>query len=430
MQGTIITIQPGSLQGEILAPPSKSVMQRICAAIWVKGGKMGITNPGHSADDHVMIALLKKAGCSIDMDEQGRMLIHALKANKHKLNAAHFGESGLATRMCIPVLALAGHHVQLLADESLSKRPMHFFENALPQLGVSFSTKNGCLPAAISGSLVPRNITVDGSVSSQFITGLLLAYAGADARDVTISVNDPVSSPYIALTLDVMQAAGLKVPVQQASNFYFDDSEAPQTEHEIVEFTVEGDWSNAAFWLVAGAVAGPVTVKGLDVFSAQADKAVLTALMDCGAVMSIESAQITVSPAPLHGFHFNAKDCPDLFPPLAVLACYAEGTSVIEGIGRLRHKESNRAETISVELGKMGADISLQDEYMIIRGGTALHGATVSSHNDHRIAMMCTIAALGADAPITIGDASAIVKSYPRFFDDLKKLGGSAVSRE
>ncbi len=384
-----------------------------------------ISNPGDSADDRVMIELLKAACCSISTDETGSMIIQAQQANRHTLDRAYFGESGLAARMCIPILALAGHELRLFADDSLSKRPMNFFEEVLPQLHVSVSMKHGCLPATISGRLVPRNIRVDGSVSSQFITGLLMAYAGADARDVTIAVIDPVSTPYLALTLDIMQAAGLKVPMLHSGNsFYFDDSDVPQATDGTIDFTVEGDWSNAAFWLVAGAIAGPVTVKGLDTFSAQADKAVLTAMMACGAAMSIESEQITVAPSPLHAFHFNATDCPDLFPPLAVLACYAEGSSIIEGVSRLLHKESNRALSIQSELGRMGADISLRGDLMIIRGGTQLRGTTVSSHNDHRIAMMCAIAALRADTQVMIEDAEAIEKSYPRFFDDLAKLGG------
>jgi 3-phosphoshikimate 1-carboxyvinyltransferase len=175
--------------------------------------------------------------------------------------------------------------------------------------------------------------------------------------------------------------------------------------------------------LIAGAIAGKVTVTGLDAFTTQGDKSVLQALMEAGAHLSIESSKITVAPARLSAFHFNATDTPDLFPPLAALACYASGTSVIEGICRLQHKESNRAVTITEELAKLGADISLQDDYMIIRGHAPLYAANISSRNDHRIAMMCAIAALGAKGPITIADAGAVNKSYPAFFKDLRGLG-------
>jgi len=426
MQEKTLTVQPGSLHGTLTVPPSKSVMQRICAAVWVRGGSACITNPGNSADDLAMLELMKAAGCIIHTDKQGKLLIQAVKADHHTLDSAHFGESGLAARMCIPILALGGRDVDLDAHDSLAKRPMHFFEKVLPRLGVSVSMQEGHLPATISGRLTPANVTVDGSLSSQFITGLLMAYAGADARDVTITVLHPVSRPYIGLTLEIMLAAGLKVPERRSEDtFYFNDSEAPPLRPGITEFTVEGDWSAAAFWLVAGAIAGPISIRGLDVFSVQADKAVLTALMDSGAAVSIETKQITVSPAPLRAFQAKATDSPDLFPALAVLACYAVGTSVIEGIGRLKNKESNRAETIRLELGRLGADISLQDDYMVIRGTGSLHGGATLSHNDHRIAMMCAIAALRADAAVIIGDAGAVGKSYPGFFDDLASLGAA-----
>jgi 3-phosphoshikimate 1-carboxyvinyltransferase len=198
---------------------------------------------------------------------------------------------------------------------------------------------------------------------------------------------------------------------------------APST--SLRTYTVEGDWSGGAFLLVAGAVAGGITVKGLDVFSTQADKAILKTLMDCGANISIETEQIVVSPAGVRGlqpFHFNATDCPDLFPPLVALAAYCNGTSVIEGVSRLAHKESNRGLTLQQEFKKMGAEIKLQDDLMIIEGGGGLKGAKIHSHHDHRIAMACAVAALKAAGETIIEGAEAINKSYPGFFEDLKSL--------
>ncbi len=424
MQSDTISICPGSLRGAVTAPPSKSVMQRICAAIWVRGGSIRILNPGRSADDLALLALMESAGCTIRSDASGALRIDALKAASHTLDRAFFGESGLAARMCIPILALAGRRVLLEGQESLSRRPMQFFETVLPQLGVSMSLQDGHLPGAMSGRLEPSSIVVDGSLSSQFVTGLLMAYSGAGAREVTIGVQNPVSRPYMDLTLAVMRQAGLPTPTATGEGYYFDDGDPAPALDGILQFTVEGDWSSAGYWLVAGAIAGPLVVKGLDVFSEQADKALLSALMDCGARLSIESEQISVGPAPLRAFQFDARDCPDLFPALAVLACYASGTSVIEGVGRLRHKESDRAATICSELGKMGAEISLQDDLMIIRGGQPLCAAEVDAHDDHRIAMMCAIAALGATGPAHIRGASAVDKSYPQFFADLAALGG------
>jgi 3-phosphoshikimate 1-carboxyvinyltransferase len=214
---------------------------------------------------------------------------------------------------------------------------MNFFDEILPQLKVRVTSEEGKLPLQIQGPVVPASIEIDGSLSSQFLTGLLLAYAASNAADVSIKVNNLKSKPYIDLTLDVMKQFGLKVPINKNyETFYF--YTAPHQSSATREYTVEGDWSGAAFLLVAGAVAGDLVVKGLDVFSTQADKAVLQALMDCGCRMSVQPDQIEIAKAPLQPFHFNATECPDLFPPLVALAACCNGKTVIEGPSRLTHK--------------------------------------------------------------------------------------------
>ena len=217
-----------------------------------------------------------------------------------------------------------------------------------------------------------------------------------------------------------MNEFGVNVDNQNYEKFHFSN---PQTKDQHTIYTVEGDWSNAAFLLVAGAVAGKITVTGLDVFSTQADKNILQALMAANAIVSIEEKQITVSKNNLQAFHFNATHCPDLFPPLVALAACCKGKTVIEGANRLRHKESNRALTLQTEFAKMGVTISLQDNLMIIEGATKIKGAVVDSHNDHRIAMACAITALSAADKVIIENAEAVNKSYPDFFDHLKLLG-------
>ena len=199
----------------------------------------------------------------------------------------------------------------------------------------------------------------------------------------------------------------------------------PQPESPF-NFYVEGDWSGAAFFLVAGVIAGEINVKGLGWHSYQADMAILNALKEAGVKIDDEKIMLegihSVNKTPLKSFQFNATDCPDLFPPLAVLAAYCDGTSVIKGVHRLTHKESNRAITLQQELGKMGVGIVLQDDLMVIRGGGKVKGATVHSRHDHRIAMACAVAALGADGNTTIEEAEAVNKSYPQFWEHLRYL--------
>ena len=195
-----------------------------------------------------------------------------------------------------------------------------------------------------------------------------------------------------------------------------------------IDYTVEGDSSGGAFLLVAGAIAGGIRVSGLDVNSTQADKKILEALQDCGCQLSIQEKQIEVAPSKLKAFQFDANDCPDLFPPLVALASYCEGTPVIEGVERLTHKESNRALTLQDEFGKLGIEITLQDNVMLVKGGTGIKGAVTHSRHDHRIAMACAVAALKAEAPVTIEEADAVKKSYPNFYNHLEQLGVTLVS--
>ncbi|WP_315821783.1 hypothetical protein [Paraflavitalea speifideaquila] len=276
----------------------------------------------------------------------------------------------------------------------------------------------------------PAAIEVDGSLSSQFLTGLLFAYAASGASDVALTVKDLKSKPYIDLTLQVMKHFGWDVENRNYEEFYFGEAVVNQSAFLPITYTVEGDWSGGAFLLVAGAIAGNITVKGLDVFSTQADKAILQALMSSEARLSVEAEQIEIGPAKLKAFHFNATECPDLFPPLVALAAYCEGKTVIEGASRLTHKESNRALTLQQEFGKMGIQIDLQDDLMIIHGGTGVKGAQTHSHHDHRIAMACAVAGLKAAGATTIEEAQAINKSYPDFYKHIEQLGAAVQIEE
>ena len=340
-------------------------------------------------------------------------------------NEINCGESGLGIRMFTPIIALSKQKITINGEGSLLSRPMNFFDDVLPELDVDIISNEGKLPLQISGPLRPKNISIDGSLSSQFLTGLLMAYSAVDANGVTIYVNDLKSKPYIDLTLKVMEAFQLDLPINNNyQSFAFIDAPAAITD-TFIDYTVEGDWSGGAFLLVAGAIAGNITVQGLDSASTQADKAILQALIDCGCKLSIQADQIDIGNAPLKAFQFNATDCPDLFPPLVSLASYCNGKTVIEGVHRLTHKESNRALTLQEEFGKMGVNIELQDNIMIVHGGNGVKGATVHSHHDHRIAMACAVAALQAEGETSIEEAGAVKKSYPNFYDHLQLLGAN-----
>jgi 3-phosphoshikimate 1-carboxyvinyltransferase len=424
-------ITPAALKGTITAPASKSSMQRACAAALLHNGTTHIHNPGKSNDDLAALDIIQKLGAAVHDDKTGLLTIQGSEilmtpkgapVEGTLEGAINCGESGLSIRMFTPIAALSNLPITINGTGSLLKRPMDFFDAIFPQLGIHISSNNGMLPININGPLQPKDISIDGSLSSQFLTGLLFAFAKAAVTPVTITVNNLKSKPYIDLTLQVMQHFGYNVINNNHESFLINP--VHQANSQPVNYTVEGDWSGGAFLLVAGAISGNVVIKGLDVFSTQADKAILQALIDCGAAISIEEKQISFHTPLTNGkaFHFNATDCPDLFPPLVALAAYCNGTTAIEGVSRLAHKESNRGLTLQEEFAKMGITILLQDDIMLIKGGTGVRGADVHSRHDHRIAMACAIAAIKAAGDTVIDEAEAVNKSYPNFYEDLQLL--------
>lgn len=396
-------------------------MQRACAAALVAKGISEIYNPGHSNDDKAAMDIIRRLGAKLEDQPDGTLQVSS-EGIKPVAPFIDCGESGLSIRMFTPLVALSAEEITIKGSGSLVTRPMDFFDEILPQIGVKVQSNSGKLPLVIQGPLKPANISVDGSLSSQFLTGLLLAYAAADASDVSIRVNNLKSRPYIDLTLDVMKRFGLKTPENRNyEEFYFrKESVGEEPAHR---YTVEGDWSGGAFLLVAGAVAGPITVRGLDIASTQADKAILQALMNANAGIALDAKEIQLHPAKLSAFEFDATDCPDLFPPLVALASYCEGETRIKGVSRLAHKESDRGLTLQEEFGKMGVAVHLEGDIMRIEGGGGVNGAVVSSRHDHRIAMACAVASLKAAGETTIEHAEAINKSYPDFYNDLRQLG-------
>ncbi len=595
-------IEPSILKGTILAPASKSSMQRACAAALLHVGKTVIHHPGHSNDDKAALGVIRDLGAKVTLLEDGALLVESEGVRTGKPGAAagavageggkagssagygdaaqavvavggvvaggmaaggvgavggvvaggtaagagtggaaagagtvaavagggevaaaaaetgtvagggevaeaagetgrelqvNCGESGLGLRMFAPIFGLSGRKVMVRGEGSLVTRPMDFFDEIFPLLDIRVVSNKGRLPLEIEGPLQPKSITIDGSLSSQFLTGLLLAYAAAGAKDVTITVNDLKSKPYIDLTLAVMKVFGWEVENRNYEAFGFTGSRG--ADGRDVAYTVEGDWSGGAFLLVAGAIAGPILVKGLDVASTQADKEILKAIRDSGALLEIGADGMKVGPAigagsksddgvgpagkvsadgvgveggttgtggigsartvaggdagtaggpagkaaaggvgmaggsagtGLKAFVFDATDCPDLFPPLVALASYCAGTTVIKGVSRLAHKESNRGLTLQDEFGKMGVKIELDGDIMRIYGGEGVNGATVHSRHDHRIAMACAVGALKAKGAVRIEEAEAINKSYPDFYEHLALLGATVSGGE
>jgi len=410
-----ITVNPSELSGKIDTPPSKSLTQRAIAAGLLSGGTTVIRNSSFCNDSVAALGIAQAMGAKVTR-EIDRVIIERGEKSSGRV-MLNCGESGLALRMFAPVAAILCGDVIITGEGSLLRRPVAMITEAMSQLGVITESRNGLLPISISGRLKAGRALIDGSSGSQLLTGLLMALPVAE-KESRIDVANLTSKPYISLTLDLLAEFGIMVTNEDFKTFTIPGGQ----NYRAREYIVEGDWSGAAFLLVAGSIGGSVSIGNLNPYSRQADMSVLRVLEEAGANITIGSGIIRSSVSKLKAFTFDATDSPDLFPPLAALAAYCNGISRIKGVGRLRHKESDRAEAIAEVLEAMGIKVQIRHDEMAITGGK-VRGAVVSSHNDHRIAMMAAVMAAGAAGAVTITGAEAVAKSYPGFYDDLASLG-------
>ena len=411
------SVSAGSIRGTIAPPSSKSYAQRAIALALLAEGRSILRNIEFCKDTRSALKCIEALGAKVEYIDDSTIAIEGgLKPQSNTLNV---GESGLATRLFTPIASLNPTPITIEGEGTLLYRPMTMMIEPLRQLGVQVRDGGGFLPIEVQGPMHGGDITVDGSVSSQFITGLLLALPLAQ-EDTTLHVTSPVSTPYIDMTIETARLFGVEIMHNDGdyTQFFIEGRQ----QYTPADIAIEGDWSGAATLLVAGAIAGEVTVKNISTLSKQADTAICHALERAGAGLIIEQDSITVSKRKLRGFEFDATNAPDLFPALAALAAAAEGESVIIGTDRLRHKESDRAETICHEYEKLGIEVDISEKnIMRIRGGEILP-ATTFSHNDHRIAMSIAISALRCQGEVVIENAECVEKSYPTFFEDLESI--------
>jgi len=407
-------VDPSAIKGKIKAPASKSMTQRAIAAALLAEGQSIIHNPSYCDDSLAAMSIAVGLGARVDPEANELKVNGSVELKEPKLNC---GESGLAIRMFAPIAALYPTEITMVGANSLKKRPMIMIEEALRQLGVKCSSTGGFLPLTIHGPIKGGSCEIDGSVSSQLLTGLLMALPLA-AKDSEIKVNNLKSKPYIDMTIRLLSSFGIKIQNTDYKTFKI----AGNQKYIAGSYTVEGDWSGGSFLLVAGAINGFLSVQGLNTESLQSDRGIVSALEKAGAQIKISENQIDISKSELKAFDFDATDCPDLFPPLVALSSYCKGVSTIKGVSRLKHKESDRGTTLKEEFGKMNIKIEIKDDLMSITGGIP-QGAHVESHEDHRIAMALAVTALGASGRVFIRDSQCVGKSYPGFFDDIRALG-------
>lgn len=406
------------LCGAITPPCSKSYAQRALAAALLAQGCTTLRGIELCRDTRSAIATIERLGAKVEIVDQETLIIEGgLNPNTDRLNV---GESGLAARLFTPIAALADRAITIDGEGTLCHRPMSMMVEPLKELGVRVRDGGGRLPIEVRGPMRGGRVTVDGSMSSQFVTGLLIALPLAD-RDTTIEVEGAVSTPYIDMTLETLERFGVEVMYNEGdyTQFYIEGGQS----FKPIDYTIESDWSAAAMIMVAAAIAGEVTIRNISTLSRQADTAICRALERAGASLIIEEHSITVAHRNLEAFTFDATHCPDLFPALVALAAAADGVSTISGIGRLRGKESDRGEVLREEYAKIGIDIELDydEDVMRVVGGMP-HASEVDSHDDHRIAMSLAVTSLRLDEEIVIRNRECVAKSYPSFFEDMESL--------
>ena len=413
---------PSVLSGRIEAPGSKSDAQRIVACALLSKGTTTIRSFPNSDDCNAALqvaqdlgAVITRAGNTVEIKGG---FPHAFASGiRNPKDSIDCGESGLASRMFLSVAALYEQPITVKGHATLLGRPFDDLIEALSSAGVSVQSDEGCLPITVCGPLHGGTITLNASVSSQYLTGLLIA-ASRVSDPITVKVVDLKSKPYVGLTIQILQRFGVDITHDAAFNEFHIKPKAISG----IDITVPGDWSGAAFLLVAGALCAEhgVTVDNLDAQSAQADRVILDVLELAGVRFTIQDSSITVWESEIQAFEFDATDCPDLFPPLAVLAAFANGVCVIQGASRLTHKESNRAKVIQQEFAKANVRIVVRDDEMKIYP-SAVRRAEMLSHRDHRIAMAATVMGLAGDH-MTVKNAEVVSKSFPEFYRCLEAL--------
>ena len=442
-------------------PVSKSFAQRAIIAAALADGTSHLKGYTPCGDNEAALQVARNLGAEVSV-EDNVVTIKGISAGLGScgLSHLHVGESGLLTRMMIPIMAqLCPDPVTFTGEKTLLGRPLTGAKDIMDAFEAEICPEAGnesdgavSVPLKVQGPLKAGRAEISGKHGSQLISGLLMALPFA-VKNSSLIVHEPKSIPYMFITLEVLKKFGIKIGNDMLGGPDFLASDGDWSlctemvfkvkggqRYKAADIDLEGDWSAAANFIVAGAIFGKVEIQGLDTTSLQADLSVMDILMDAGASLSQldgDRGNITVQRAPLKAFSVDASNCPDLFPIISVLAAFCQGTSRLAGVGRLANKESDRAKAILEMLTRMGVKASVDGDEMIIEGhslaqrllqGTLLKGGSYTSHHDHRMVMALKVAALGADSPIMIDDEECVSKSFPQFHGTYRLMSGGAES--
>lgn len=420
-----VTIYPKSLAGKVLIPASKSMSHRAVICAGLAEGISTISNIGISQDIERTCEALRSFGIMIEKSATS-LRIRGNDSLKLENSRIDCGESGSTLRFIIPIAALIGKPVTFCGKGRLLERSLTPYFNIFDNKRISYETEAGKLPLCVNGRLIPGEYKLAGNISSQFVSGLMFALPLLDGDSHITITKELESRSYVDLTMKTLKDFSIYIENHGYREFIIKGKQ----KYRATDYYVEGDFSQAAFWLAAGTLGSEVVCKGLDMESIQGDKAVIDIIGDMGGKIVISENTVKSLPYDTRGAVIDASQHPDLVPILAVLGALSEGRTEIVNAGRLRLKESDRLKAMSTELGKLGASIVEKQDGLAIEGRQSLRGGRVDSWNDHRIAMALAIAATKCEEPVILSNASCVNKSYPEFWEHYKALGGRTNERD
>ena len=414
-----VIIHPRKLKGEVSIPPSKSLSHRAIIAACLAEGKSIIDNVILSKDIIATIDACKALGADVVIDAK-RLIVQGSKVKRvEKMIDAN--ESGSTIRFMIPIALVCDKEMEFTGKNNLVNRPLDSYFEIFDKIGIEYSRKSDTyLPLKTKGGLVPGDYSIRGDVSSQFITGLLYALPLLSGDSKIIITTKLESKGYIDLTLDVLKKFGISIVNNNYQEFFVKGNQ----KYIPCDYYVEGDYSQTAFFLVAGALGSDVKLLGMEKESYQGDKKIINDIIDMSGKIVFDDKYLFCEPSVTQGAVIDFSQSPDLGPALTVLASLSVGKSEFINASRLRIKECDRITCMKEELNKMGASVKELEDGMIIVGVEKFNGAVVDSHNDHRIAMALAIASTMATSDVKILNAECVSKSYPHFWDDFVALGG------
>lgn len=415
-----VMINPSKLSGKVQVPTSKSACHRAVICAGLSNGISNISNVVFSEDVEATCEAMKNLGVRIKK-EKDSLQVRGLEKLKPVNSSMDCSESGSTLRFLIPIGATTGEKLTFKGKGKLIERPLKCYYNIFDEQKLKYDNAGGKLPLTIKGKLKSGEYKIRGDVSSQFISGLMFALPLLDGDSKIIITTELESKPYVDLTMDMLKNYGIQIENKEYKEFIIRGNQ----NYKSSDCEVEGDYSQAAFWLAAGLLGNDIVCEGLDINSLQGDKAILNIIESMNGKISIEGNKVKAIPSKTKGTIIDASQCPDLVPVLTSLAALSEGTTEIVNAARLRIKESDRLSAISTELNRLGADIEEREDGLIIRGKESLKGGEVQSWNDHRIAMALAVASIKCTEPVIIKDASCVKKSYPDFWQHFRTLGGN-----